>query len=325
MGISGNEIDMVSTMPTNTAAMTDIEKGIIRTLLYFDIFDYPLTAEEIIKFHPSRIDAGDITRELSLLTQRKLIFKTDTFYSVRPDSALATRRLSGNKLANEIMPTARKYSNLIFNFPFVRAVMLSGSLSKNFMDKGSDIDYFIVTERGRLWLVRGLLALFRRVFLLNSHKFFCTNYFVDVMSLEIEEKNIYTAFETATLIPVCGGELWKQFHSKNNWLKVHLPNHVAPPPVVIAERGQTFKKILEKAFSGRLGEKLDVFIMDRALQRWRKNFSAAFTPAEFDIAFKSRRNVSKGHPRFFQKRVLEYFQRKINDYEVQHQMKLSHE
>jgi hypothetical protein len=304
--------------------LTDqVEAGVIRTLLYFDIFHYPLTLEEIVKFHPEKSSQEDIIKAISYLKNKLVIFKVDSFYSLHPDRAFAQRRRAGNELAKKSMEIAKRFSWLISKFPFVRAIMLSGSLSKNYMEATSDIDYFIISEPGRLWLTRGFLALFKRVFLLNSHKFFCTNYLIDSQSLEIEEKNIYTAIETTTLIPVYGKELCEKFMSKNQWTRTHLPNMDLQRTAFIAESPGVLKKAVEKILSGTMGEKLDLIFMNLATQRWKKQFGNSFSSVDFDLAFKSRRNVSKSHPRFFQKQVLNNYQGKIEAFEMSKNIKLS--
>ena len=85
-------------------------------------------------------------------------------------------------------------------FPFVRGVFLSGSISKGFMSESDDIDYFIITAPGRLWLTRTLLILFKKIFLFNSFRNFCLNYFIDSENLYIPEHNRYTATEIVFLI-----------------------------------------------------------------------------------------------------------------------------
>jgi len=300
-----------------------VEAGVIRTLLYFDIFRYPLTLEEMIKFHPEKSNKKDIINAISFLRNKLVVFKLDNFYSLHPDNAFIQRRKAGNELAKKRLQTAKKFSWLISKFPFVRAIMLSGSLSKDYMEMNSDIDYFIITEPGRLWLTRGLLALFKRMFLLNSHKFFCTNYLIDSQSLEIEEKNIYTAMETTTLIPVYGKALYEKFINKNQWTKNHLPNMELHRTAFIAEKTSVLKNITENILSGSFGEQLDLLFMDLATKRWKKQFGHSFAQADFELAFKSKRNVSKNHPRFFQKQILNHYQEKIEAFEMLNNIKLS--
>ena len=299
------------------------EAGVIRTLLYFDIFQYPLTQEEIMKFHPHSDSSIQIEKALQDLMSRSIIYRHENFYSLHSDALSIERRKKGNELAQNKLVTAKKFSALISKFPFTRAVMLSGSISKDFMEQDSDIDYFIITEPGRLWLVRGMLALFKRIFLLNSHKFFCTNYLIDSKSLEIEEKNIYTAVETATLVPVYGKLQYQKFIAQNQWVKQYFPFADFSRAAYIKEKSSVVKNILEALFSGWLGEKIDLLLMRMAIKRWKKQFGHSFSSDEFDLAFKSRRNVSKNHPRFFQKQILNRFQDKIESFELVNNTKLS--
>lgn len=300
-----------------------IETGIIRTLLYFDIFQYPLTLDEVLRFHPFTNEKEDVIKGISFLRNKLIIFKHDNLYSLHPDGKSVERRKNGNQLAQKRLLTAQRYSKLISLFPFVRGILLSGSLSKNYMDANSDIDYFLITAPGRLWLTRGLLALFKRVFLFNSKKYFCTNYLIDSESLEIEEKNFYTAIEATTLIPVYGKDLCEQFALKNSWTKYLLPNMSQQRHAYIDAKRSYTKSLLEKLFSGSLGEKLDLLFMRLAMKRWKKQFGEAFSDEDFALAFKSGRNVSKNHPRFFQKHVLVHFKEKIENFEMSNNIKLS--
>src|SRR4029453_8923510 len=97
---------------------------------------------------------------------------------------------------------------LIASFPYVRCVCISGSLSKKYFDDTTDIDFFVITKPGRLWVCRTFLILFKKLFLLNSKKYFCINYFIDSDNLEIPDQNIFTATELTTLIPMHDYELY---------------------------------------------------------------------------------------------------------------------
>jgi hypothetical protein len=299
------------------------EIGVIRTLLYFDIFNYPLNENEILEFHPHAQRENLIIDAIQSLAEKEFIFKLNDFYSLHSSFSLAERRQVGNQIANKRLKTAKRFGSIISKFPFVRAVMLSGSISKNFMDEDSDIDYFIVTTPGKLWLTRGLLAVFKRLFLFNSHKFFCTNYFIDSDSLEIEEKNIYTAIEISTLIPVHGRNLYRQFVERNRWIKHHLPNNGHYKDSNVRDEESSIQKITEKIFTGASGDKLNRFFYRVAKKRWEKKYKDLYSPEDFSIAFKSEPNVSKNHPRFYQKKTLDNFKKRITQFEMSYNLKLS--
>ncbi len=305
---------------TKKESLVDQEKSILLTLLYFDIFHYPLTEGEISKFLLSVLK-GDLKESLGTLVQKKCIFEFNNFYSLRSDPALVSRRCAGNLLAEQKMQTARKFSAMMARFPFVRSVMLSGSISKGYMDKESDIDYFIITAKGRLWLVRTAMALFRRIFLLNSRKYFCTNYFIDSEHLEIAEKNIFTAIETSTLRPMFGKAHVFSFQSANQWCSKFLPNH--KPENGPGEERDSFIKVLgEKILSAPLFDLLERWLRMRFITHWSKKYQHALPDKDFSIAFESTEYVSRSHPSFYQKRVLHQYQQKINEFEKLHDLRL---
>src|SRR5687767_3468798 len=200
-------------------AITRVDEQILRTLLYFDIFNYPLKSEEVFNFLGiPALDKSIVASRLRSLTDQKVIFQFGELFSLKNDKALIERRLKGNKEADKYLILAKKKANFIAKFPFVRAVLASGSLSKGYMDEGSDLDFFIITAPGRLWIARTLLVLYKRVFLANSHKHFCVNYFIDEKHLEIEEKNLFTATELATVIPLYGSQQYENLQGINSWL-----------------------------------------------------------------------------------------------------------
>ncbi|ELR71218.1 hypothetical protein C900_03022 [Fulvivirga imtechensis AK7] len=301
------------TIPKNAT----LAVGVIKTLLYFDIFNYPLTKEELLFFNPSKYMSSSADTELILshLLSQKLIYKFGQFYAVQNEPAHIARRLAGNNLAVQKLKTARKFSRFISWFPYVRAVMLSGSISKGYMDKSSDIDFFIVTAPGRLWITRTLLVLFKRIFLLNSHKNFCVNYFIDYNNLEIEEKNLFTAIESITLIPTYGEKLYWDFWTANAWALQYFPNSAPRDTETIKSGTSLIKKIGERLLNNGLGNRLDQYFMDLTLKRWKSLFATEYSKKDFEVAFKTKKYASKNHPRFYQKKILDAYQDKIVQFE----------
>jgi hypothetical protein len=300
------------------------EKNIIKTLVYYDIFSYPLTAEEI--FQNLRINHSsevEVKKLLDNLVSKKLLFKNGIYYLLKNDNSYIVRREKGNKLAQKRMKTARRMSWLISKFPFIRAILLSGSLSKGFMEADSDIDYFVITHPNRLWFSRTVLMIFKKIFLLNSKRIFCINYFVDSENLEIKEKNVFTATELITLIPTFGPSVYDEFYNKNIWIKEFYPNF--PKRVtdnVLLEKKGIIKSLLEKVLGTKLGDILDDYLMKLFEKHNRKKYKK-YNPEEFEIAFKSNKKESKHHPRFFQKKVLEELNRRINVLEQELQISLN--
>lgn len=307
-------------MQQKTSLMLE-EKAFLRTLLYFDIFNYPLTENEIEKYAHCKVAlrAGEI---LNQLLDQKLIFKVGEFYSIQKKAELSARRINGNNLAEQRLTAARKFSKIIARFPFVRAVLLSGSISKGVMDEKSDIDYFIITAPNRLWIVRSALVLFRRIFLFNSRKNFCTNYFIDTNNLSIPDHNYFTAIEYCTLVPMYGQEQIQEFHFSNQWVKSFLPACQKREPLLMDSNFE-FKNFLEKVLSGKLFTKLNSYLMKTTLKYWKKKYAGSLDQNDFDIAFRSKPGVSRSHPQFFQKKVLDRLSQKVKEFESQHEIDLT--
>jgi hypothetical protein len=287
-------------------------KSIIKTLAYYDIFDYPLNLEEVYQnLGTNSITKMEIFSELDNLCENNLIYKKNDFYLLRNNDHYINRRVAGNKLAAKKMKSAYIMTRFISKFPYVRAVLLSGSISKGYMEKNSDVDYFIITNPNRLWVTRLFLMLFKKIFLLNSRKVFCINYFVDTETLEIEEKNIFTATELATLIPTYGTELYNKLCTQNSWIKEFYPNFSKRETVKIQEyKKSLIKSIFEKLLNNSIGDKLDDFAMNLFTKSNQKKYRN-YDSKDFKVAFKTSKKESKHHPKFFQKRVLEAFNDKL--------------
>jgi len=166
------------------------EKNILLPFALFDTFNYPDDERGDHAICPPWPLTAIIDSAFVNLIDRQLIYRFGEFYSLTNDPS-SVHRGRRAMCCSEKMHTAKKIARLMASFPFVRAVILSALFPKGYMDDQSDIDYFIITASGRLWLVRTAMALFRRVFLLNSHKDFCTNYFVGTSTLEIGEKKYF--------------------------------------------------------------------------------------------------------------------------------------
>jgi predicted nucleotidyltransferase len=304
--------------------VSDISKDIVWSLSYFDVFNYPLTEEEIRNCSklPGQLN-GEITEELNQLVDKGMLYKFDHFYSLQDKPELIPRRVKGNELAEKLMKKAHRKSRFISRFPYVRSVCLSGSISKGFIDDDADIDFFIITKPKRLWIARTCLIMYKKVFLLNSYKYFCINYLIDSDNLNIEEKNLFTATELMTLIPVYGKNHYEEFFAFNTWAKEYYPNYPQRPSDKVPEhKAGVFKRFMEFCLNNRFGDWLDKRFMNMTVKRWKKKFSH-FDSEDFKVAMKSRQYVSKHHPGNFQRRVIDVQAEKIKSFEQKHNTELS--
>lgn len=295
---------------------TPISQSIVKTLLYYDIFNYPLKSSEIFRFlGAKKVDEATVNEELNLLCNKGLVFRFDNFFSLQNNEHNIIRRINGNIEAKRYCEIAKKQAKLIMRFPFVKAVMASGSLSKEFMDENSDIDFFILTKPGRLWIARTLLVTYKRIFLFNSHKYFCVNYFIDTDHLHMEDQNLFTATELATLLPLCGAEYYQKLHDSNTWIREIFPNYrPRSTDGLPSSKASGTKRALEFFLNLLFGNQINRLLMLLTFRRWKRRYQNQYADADFKLAFKTKEYVSKNHPKHYQSKVIEQHEYKWKEF-----------
>ncbi len=289
---------------------------VIRTLLYFDVFSYPLTADELMAYSGVSGQGGKVFEGgLRELVQRGLIHESQGYYFFGKDQGAVQRRMDGNHRAEQRLKTARRYSGIIAYFPFVRGVFISGSISKGYAAPDDDIDYFIVTAPRRLWLVRSLLTLFKKVFLANAYRNFCINYFVDSDHLSIKQQNRFTATEVAFLLPTYNSRVHQGMLKANPWIKKYYPVF-AQNPAFVAENTHWSKKWMERVLDNGMGDALETKLFTLSRRIIRKKYRH-LNDTEFSACFSLEPHQIKYLPNRQQYRIMMAYYRRLSRFELQ--------
>jgi predicted nucleotidyltransferase len=295
----------------------------LKTILYFSIFNYPLKLEEICSFSISK-DKETIQKDLDELVSKKIICQLEGFYLIDNNHKAIEKRKKGNQMALEALVKAKERATFISKFPFVEAVGVSGSLSKGYYDAESDIDFFVITKPNKLWLCRTFLMLYKKIFLFNSRKYFCINYFMSSNSLEVAEKNRFTATEIKTLIPFQGKSAFETFYKKNGWVS-DVFGEINPELESIGTiQKPMLTKMLEKVFDAKIGNVVDRLFKNFTVYFWKIKFRQMHDD-DFKIALKSTKNISKHHPLNFQKKVISALNEKYEEIRKTHNIELPKE
>jgi len=305
--------------------LDQIKTHILKASLYFDIFKYPLKIRELSNFIPAEAGVDDIEQAVrALVSDHKLHLHENEFVTVDGNEDKVTERKKANKYAEEKMEVAYKNGRLIGNFPFVRGVYLSGSLSKGVMKSDSDIDYFIITAENRLWLCRMLLVIYKRIILLNSRMEFCINYFKSESKLEIEDENMFTAVELATMIPVVSIDNHKRMMASNPWITSMVHGYIHRDAQEVSERDPGFlSKFLEKLFGGSLGDRLETKSMELVKRRNARRYSKKLESENYQQMFRSNDHTAKVHPLDHQGLVLNKFSNRLEQFNLEPEIALS--
>ncbi len=208
-----------------------IRNAVLATLAYHDIFDYPLTKEEIHKFLVGKkTDAKKLEKSLQGLVKDKKISQTKDLFSLRGRNKIVKLRRSRGKFSSLKLKRATLFAKLLALVPTINLVAVSGALAMENAQKNDDIDLVIITAKNTLWSTR-LLAnailqpLRRKAGRPHTENKACLNLFIEQSSLKIRTQNLYSAHEVAQMRP-----LWQRqnaytgFLKANSWVKNYLPN-----------------------------------------------------------------------------------------------------
>jgi predicted nucleotidyltransferase len=290
-----------------------IKRNILAALAYFDMFDYPLTYSEIFLFLENKYRQSEFSEALNSLVFNKMIFQFDKYYSLKNDYGLIARRNKGNEKAAELIKKAKEVGRLLIKFPYVRGVGISGSLSKNFADNKSDIDLFIITKKNRLWVARSFMHCFKKLtFLVNKQHHYCMNYYIDEEQLQIVEKNIYTAIEVGTLIPLEGDTVFERFYAANSWTRDLLPNKNLRLASAKPLRKYFLKSLVESLLNNCVGEWLDNILMKFTAGRWNKKTQMKKLNMRGTVmGMAASKHCAKPDPVNFQAKLISRYQHKL--------------
>ena len=288
------------------------------------MFDYPLKKRELFIFLGNKTDLYVFDNALNELMEESAIFKIGNFYSLFNNHTLAERRNTGNEKAIVMLKKAEKAAAIISAFPFVQGVAVSGSLSKKFAGEDADIDFFIITSANRLWIARTFLHVFKKTtFIFNLQDLFCMNYFIDEAEPGILEKNIYTATEVATLLPLRGNRVFEKFYIANSWTRNYLPNHYLHVSAAKEPKRIWISRIAEKIFDNRLGNLIDTFLMKLTARSWNsKTRKKKKNSKGILLGMHTGKHFSKPNPEHFQKKLLLRYEKSLSEVFDQYELSL---
>jgi len=277
--------------------ITSTETAVLKTLAYFDVFKHPLTLDEIFRFNQEKSTLDHLKDTLSALSEEGKVYTSGPYYMLRDDHQLRTIREENELRAANLMPVAERNGQFISKFPFVQSACLSGSISKNVMAEDADIDYFIISSKGRIWISKFLLTAYKKTLLRHRAEHFCLNYFISEENTKIPDENLFTATELCTLIPLTNTDLYNRLIDTNQWVSDFLPQsdlglrdnvHLPDPKKTITSR------IIEACLFGPIGDLADALAHSFYKYVNRKRYAKKFD-RNFDQMFRSTKAQSKIH------------------------------
>jgi hypothetical protein len=219
------------------------EQAILKTLLYSDIFNFPLTKDELWRF---LILDKKITKEAfekALHNLSEFIVAKNGFYCMQGSEQSIVNRKKNLKEVHKKLLIARKAAFYLSFIPTVSFIGISGGLALENGDKDDDIDFFIITKKKTLFMTRlwilGLLEwlnLRRKRNGKTTMDKICVNLLIDETKLTwpTSKRDLYIAHEIVHLKPLFErNNMYEKFIVTNKWVGKFFPNrqeanHILP-------------------------------------------------------------------------------------------------
>ena len=210
------------------------EQAILTTLLYSDIFSFPLTKDELWKF----LIAGEkISREefeKSLSSLHNIIVQQSGYYCLLRREEICKKRKENIAEVKKKLQLAAFAAGRISRIPSVLFIGLSGGLSVGDVTQKDDIDLVIISRKDTLFVSRlFVLSLLQSLGVRRSRNqkntadTLCINLLFDETALDWfgKHKDIYTAREIAQMVPLFERDkMYSKFINANKWIERFLPN-----------------------------------------------------------------------------------------------------
>ena len=277
--------------------MNNLEKSILKTLAFFDIFNYPLTLTELWKWlYRSNGQVKLSAIKEALKTSQILKEKVSTiegFYSLKDREFTCYLRKKNNKLAEGKFRKAIYLAKVFRYIPYVRMIAICNTLAYSNTKDDSDIDLFIIAKKNKMWLARFFTIMVVKMLRArpteeNTKDTFCLSFFIDEDHLNIKSamlgnNDVYYPYWLGQLMPLYNPDnLYQKFLEDNKWYLEFLPNSYS----------NHFPKEVKQTFNSKLFSRVVEFVTSPPLlNKWLDDVYRRLQVSIIDSNIKSLVNI----------------------------------
>jgi len=297
--------------------MHHLDVAILKTVIYGDIFHFPMTPREIHHFLISDdiVDVADVINRLTTSVELADVICNDgTYFALASREELFELRRTREQMMTHLQPQVQRYGRILAYFPFVELVGVTGALSmRNPSTTTDDLDYLVITKPGRVWLTRALIIVLVRLMRLRKIEI-CPNYVLASDQLVQARRDLYIAHEVTQLLPLSNLPLYWQLRNQNNWTADYLPNANEPFHKMenrpLNRIGKLMKQGIEGLLSTPIGNWLEKWEYRRKSSRFQHQATAPTASAEIDEGH------VKGHFEDYGHYVLQRYDELVQSYQL---------
>ncbi len=129
-------------------------KDVLTVIVFFDMFDFPVTASEAYKLISLSADKLEIDQVLEEFVRRGVVECQSGFYFLSGRKDIVEIRKRREMLSLKKIARVQKYFRWFRSLPFIRGVAISNRLAYLNAQANDDVDLFILAEPKRLWTAR---------------------------------------------------------------------------------------------------------------------------------------------------------------------------
>lgn len=199
----------------------------LATVAYADIFNFPLTKDEIrqwLLFYSGK----------SMVLASRETRRVDGYHFLAGRTSIVGLRQRRKEHVLEKISLARKMADLLKLVPSIKLVGVTGGLAMGNAEPTDDIDFFLITSKGTLWISRFLATVLieatgrrRRPATRQIKNTICLNMFMSEnhLGLPKSDQDLFSAHEVLQMLPLWEREgTYQKFLKANSWVKYFLPN-----------------------------------------------------------------------------------------------------
>jgi len=236
---------------------------LIDAVIYGEVFACAVTFEELHRYCLVRVTREALAARLADPILSRVVAERDGYYFLAGRDDLVGARMERRRRAQALRRRALRVARILQYAPFVRGLLLTGSVAADDASEEADLDMLVVVAGRRLALVFAILAPISR---LVSRRVFCPNYYLSEDHLPMRRRNYYVAREIIQAVDVAGpsGMLWHN----NSWAADCFPNALPDAlPAGHLPGGHSLQRLLELPFRGGWGDRLEHRAQRLALAR----------------------------------------------------------
>ena len=182
-----------------------------------------------------------------------------------------------SEIEKKLWQRVDKYIGRLNMVPFVRMVAVCNNLAFGKIDGKSDIDLFVIAEKGRLFIVRSFVTFLLHIWGVRRYDKkiagrFCLSFFIDTEAMDLSKvairDDIYLAYWVRTMIPVIDDGISIDFLKENIWAKRFFEDGI-DFSFNKNEVGNTFLRRKSRAIFGWILNKRFGDFLERRLKSWQ--------------------------------------------------------